>query len=201
MTRKIILIVIAILIIFCSVSAQMLKEYPAACDAYSKTKVKGNISLIVNKTLCDKLNTIGLEYDEISTIIKDENKDISYIYVNTSLINGIALEFASKIQNILETEICNYGIPIGNLIGLRVLSGKGAKIQFDILPAGATTYKYNNELLSSGINQTLHRIKIVFTTEIICMYPFHQCCFELENEIVIAETLIIGDVPDVIVQR
>ena len=200
MWRKKFLVFISLILLFIITTNSVFKQYPSACDNYTKTKVKGEVSQEINKLLFDEINQISYDYMDITSLINDEKTDISYIYVNSNLINGIALNMSSKIYSIIENKTNKLGIPIGNLLGFRLLSGKGGKISFDVIPTGAITYELKNELISSGINQTLHRIKLIFKTEILCMYPFHQCAFDLCNEIIISELLIVGKIPEVIFQ-
>lgn len=201
MRRKLIIILLIILLPLTSIFIKIYHTYPNTCDAYSITKVKGEASFVINKLLYNELNKINYNYDNITSITKDNNNNISYIYVNTELLNGIALNLNTKIKSSIESEQYFYEIPIGNLTGTYLLSGRGPKIKIHISPTNATIYKIENELTSSGINQTLHRIKIKFITDMICLYPFHDSNFTIENEIIIAETLIIGKIPEVVFQR
>ena len=79
-----------------------------------------------------------------------------------------------------------------------MLSSKGPEINVSIKPISIVEYKIKSEFIGEGINQTLHRISIVFNTVITCLAPFHESSVTIETEMVLSETLIIGKVPNTI---
>ena len=55
---------------------------------------------------------------------------------------------------------------------------------------------YATEFESTGINQTRHRIYIIVTTDIKLIVPLVSEEIRVTTNIPIAETIIIGDVPE-----
>ena len=54
----------------------------------------------------------------------------------------------------------------------------------------------SGEFREAGINQTLYKISFNVLTEVAIVFPFKYIEIPLECQTIIAETIIVGDVPD-----
>ena len=77
-----------------------------------------------------------------------------------------------------------------------MLAGLGPKIKVKIIPTGTVNIEFKTEFLSSGINQTRHRIYLEIKSKMGIVAPFVSQRVEVINEINIAETVLIGEVPE-----
>ena len=64
-----------------------------------------------------------------------------------------------------------------------------------IIPVGTVNTDYKTEFLSSGINQTRHRIYIEIKSEMSVVAPFTNEKVEVLTNVNVAETVLIGNVP------
>ncbi len=197
MKRKLMRLLLIILLVFIILILRFGKYYSESCDIYAKTAVKGDITRNVNTSIYETLNQHNIDYSEIAKIDRNTDNSISSITIDSIKINKIANELSSKIYDCIISKSHTYGIPLGNVLGYKYISGMGPKIPITIIPIGAANYKINSDFFGEGINQTVHRISIVFTTEIVCTVPFHKCNNLLEYEIILSETLIVGKIPQV----
>ena len=55
---------------------------------------------------------------------------------------------------------------------------------------------YKNELISAGINQTRHQIKLEVVVDIDILVPWDTMSTQVVSEALIAETIIVGKVPE-----
>ncbi len=67
---------------------------------------------------------------------------------------------------------------------MRVLTNENVKVEFC------------NEFISAGINQTKHLIKVKVTTALGVVLPVRGDLEDIVTEVPIAESVIVGDVPD-----
>ncbi len=93
----------------------------------------------------------------------------------------------------LDSEVTR--IPIGTLSGNYLLSGKGPGLKLRICPAEEVTVRLESEFTSAGMNQTTHRISAIITAEVSSSMPIYSFSTKVEFEFLIAETVIIGEVP------
>jgi len=61
---------------------------------------------------------------------------------------------------------------------------------------GSTTAKLRNAFTAAGINQTKHQILLDVTVQMSILLPGFRTSTQVSNEITVAETIIIGSVPD-----
>ena len=157
MKNKLRIIVFSILLVLVALIIQFARSYPKACNIYAETGIKGAVATEINKKISSKLNYNIDEYSQIAVINTREDGSISTIIIKTSIINNIALGLSAEIYNTISESNYQFGIPFGNAMGSKLLSGQGPNINIKIKPISATTHEIKSELLSSGINQTLHR--------------------------------------------
>ena len=84
----------------------------------------------------------------------------------------------------------------GSFTGFKLLSGKGPGVPIKISSIGNVVTDLKSEFTSQGINQTLHQIYLCVKTKISVMLPGCSCVSEFETKILIAETIIVGKVPN-----
>lgn len=139
--------------------------------------------------------TVG--YTDIIKTEKNAEGDIVLITADPLTVNelarGVVLLVQSRIQQAGEQGI---SIPIGTMSGITFLSGKGKSIRFKALPVGTASTTFVSDFKSMGINQTLHRISLQVSAEVTLVVPGMDIDVRTVTEIVIAESVIVGKVPD-----
>ena len=87
-------------------------------------------------------------------------------------------------------------IPLGTLSGNQFLNNRGPKIRIELDISSAVYSKISSEFISAGINQTLHRITLTISTDIYFIMPWYRSSGGYQTEFILAETIIVGKVPD-----
>ncbi len=166
-------------------------------EQYATSYCANKINAEINSVVLREISESGLTYDSIINISKDNEGKI--ISVGADMIEVSALK--SRLE-VAISEICdelgyNYlKIPIGNLVGKGVFYGKGFDITMKFRPVGYSDAKMRGELTSVGINQSIYRISFDAIARVGVVFPFRYIEMPVEVENVIAETVIIGTVPN-----
>ena len=79
--------------------------------------------------------------------------------------------------------------------GSSLLLGRGPDIPVDITMLSSSRVDFKNELVSAGINQTKHQMKLDVVIDIDVIMPWRTVSTQVVSEILIAETVIVGQVP------
>ena len=173
------------------------RVYEGITPIYNKLcedKAKSIATMISNEQASNVMKEHS--YDEMFFIEKDVNENVSMVKSNIIEINEITSDIALKIQNQLDKkERDNIFIPLGSFTGIRLISGKGPKVNLTISSTGVVETKLRSEFSSAGINQTLHRIYLNVKCEVGILTPYKVDSYTITNEVLLLENVIIGIVP------
>lgn len=142
-------------------------------------------------------NLGNVTYDSIVSEVFDENGKIVALRTNTRELNRISNDIAINIENnIANVDSGLLKIPIGLFFNAGILSGAGIKVRIKTAPLGDTKIDCISQFNSVGINQTRHRIILKVRTNFTIIAPVYVNDQYYEKEVVLAETILSGDIPD-----
>lgn len=119
------------------------------------------------------------------------------VSANVITINEIISDIPIKIQEELgKKENSKFNISMGNLIGSRLLSGRGPQIEIKMSTIGNLDTDLRSEFLEAGINQTLHKIYLQVECQVVILTPFDTIEEKIINQVLLAESVIVGTTPD-----
>lgn len=160
------------------------------CDIRAK-----NIALqVTNETVNEYIKNIT--YTSLMDIKQNNDGKIISMTANVTQMNKLTTDISAAIQErIKNLETNTIKIPLGSILNLGIFSGYGPNIKINIVPAGSVTAKFKSEFEQAGINQTRNRIYLEITTSMNIVAPFYADTQTYVDEIVVAETIIVGDIP------
>lgn len=153
---------------------------------------------ILNKILLSEIQELELSYSMFAHINYNQNGEISSIETDTVAINKFKASFAISVTKALE-KINQYSfyIRLGTLIGPEFLTERGPKIYFNVLSSEYVQTEILSRFEEAGINQTAHKILLEVSVNICCYFPGYTTSVNLQSELMLAETVIIGSVPNI----
>lgn len=170
-------------------------------EAVSAIKTKSIVNRIVNETINEKF---GNETSAGNLLITetDEEGSIEMVQSNTAAINNLISELLVELQDRYKNGEAGTDIevPIGSLIGSKILSQSGPTVELTIIPVAVSKIDFITEFESQGINQTKYKVYVVLSTEARVLAPFSMHHIEVESTILVAEAIILGKVPESFVQ-
>ena len=135
----------------------------------SRAKAIANASIM--RAIDAELKENAQDYTELVTLQKGEDGEISVVTSNIVKINQLKARISERVQENLTLDLIRVSIPLGNLIGGDIFSGRGPSISFKLLPYGSVVVDVANEFTSAGINQTLHRIVLTVSAGLSIVLP------------------------------
>ncbi|MEA4894491.1 MAG: sporulation protein YunB [Oscillospiraceae bacterium] len=154
------------------------------------------ITATINNKINEKMSEGQYTYDYFVTLQKDNTGKITAISANMSRINTLSSEILQDVIAATNSGDMNENIPLGNLLGSNLLLGRGPKIPIKITMLTSSFADFRNEIESAGINQVKHQIILEVTVQIDVMMPWQVMSTEVVSEVLIAETVLVGDVPN-----
>ena len=138
-----------------------------------------------------------LNYTDLVALEKDNNGKIIALKAKVIEMNQISSQIAAKMQELYSQINDAYvKIPIGNFTGNTLLAGRGPNIIVRIIPVGTVSTDFKTEFISTGINQTRHRIYLEIISKVRIVAPLTTKTIEVVNNVNVAETVLVGDVPN-----
>lgn len=165
--------------------------------AYSQYTARALAVGVINTAVIDEMQADKAEYAHLADVQYGPDGAVISVAADAVRIN----ELKSRLIRVIQDEVYdikeqNFSIPLGTLIGWNFLSGRGPRIPFRVIPTSSVTADIASELTESGINQTLHSILLTVEVKVSAIIPGYSSSVSVENEICIAQTVIVGKVPD-----
>ncbi|MCI8655758.1 MAG: sporulation protein YunB [Clostridia bacterium] len=135
-------------------------------------------------------------YNNMFSIEKDNNGNISMIKSNISEINEIISDIASLVQqsmnNAQENQI---KIPLGSFSGISLFSGTGPRVKMNVVLMGNVDTELKSEFIAKGINQTLHRVYLQIDCNVKVLSAYKDLNSHISNQVLLIENVIVGQIP------
>ncbi|MBQ8974286.1 MAG: sporulation protein YunB [Oscillospiraceae bacterium] len=159
--------------------------------------VTDEVSLIVNDVVEKQIQSGRLDYDKLVTVEKDGQGNIVALITNVANTNLLQTGITTQvIKGITDNFLTDLKIPAGNVIGGSLLYGRGPLIPVRLKSVTNVNAEFENTFSSAGINQTRHQIKLNVSVQVLVMIPGREIVSPVNTTVVIAETVIVGKVPD-----
>lgn len=164
--------------------------------SYADMEIKSRATTIINEKILEEY-TKEFNYDNIINVEKNNEGNITLLKADTLKMNRIACDVALATQKELKSASrIKISIPLGYVFNNNLIAFEGPKIPVFMEPVGYIETKYLSQFETAGINQTRHKIYVIVKTNIKVIVPTEKNEIEVKCEIPIAETIIVGEIPN-----
>ena len=176
-------------------------RYRTVIEDLAQTQVKNTTSDLTNDAIAKPIAVGNIAYDRIVFFEKDLEGRITALKTNMSEVNRLKTDILNIINDeILALDTSDIGIPLGSLFLPELLSGKGPAIPVHILSIRNSDANFVSHFSQAGINQTLHKLTMEVSIDVAVLVLGQTSSFTMSSEVVVAETVIVGDVPQTFLQ-
>lgn len=167
-----------------------------ALTALAEARIRSIAARAMNDAILESMGDESTYAQLIS--VRENGEKVYMLQANTRSMNILAADCAEAAQNRI-AEIGEQGIsvPLGTITGISFLSGKGPGIRVSFTPVGSVQSQFSSDLQDSGINQSLYRVNLKLTASVRLILPGVSQTIQVTAEAAIAESIIVGDVPEV----
>lgn len=186
-------LLLVIIIIF--LVMYFIKEITPTIKTLCDNRARAIALQVTNETINDFLKTV--DYDTLMQLRYNDEGKLIALNANIIEMNKLSSNISYNIQKkLLQVESVSVGVPIGKLLGWSIFSGYGPDIKVKLVPTGNVQAKFKTEFTSQGINQTKHTIYVQIDANVRTIAPFVSDTVSFTNYLAVAETIIIGDIPE-----
>ena len=176
-------------------------QYNDQIRTLAHTQVINATSDLINDSIDQQIISGNIQYDRIVYFEKDLNGRITALKTNMSEVNRLKTGILHLINDeILALDATDLGLAMGNLLFPEILSGKGPTIPVQIISIRNSDATFSSAFTNAGINQTLHQLSMHVVVDMSVLVLGKAESFSVNSQVVVAETIIVGDVPDTYLQ-
>ena len=199
--RKLLHLMLVVLIASSLGFLMLRSRYRDVIRDLAETQVKNTTSDLTNDAIAKQIAEGVIQYDRIVYFEKDLDGRITALKTNMSEINRLKTDILNLINDeILALDTSDIGIPLGSLFLPELFSGKGPAIPVHILSIRNSDAVFGSNFSQAGINQTLHQLTMLVSVDVAVLVLGQTSSFTVNSEVVVAETVIVGDVPSTFLQ-
>ena len=177
------------------------RKYNEPIRQLSHTQIMNATSDLINDAIDHQIENGDIHYDRIVYFEKDLSGRITALKTNMSEVNRLKTDTLNIINDeILALDSSDLGVPLGSLFLPEFLSGRGPLIPVQIISIRNSDASFQSRFTQAGINQTLHQITMSVLVDVTVLVLGQTEQFQVASEVVVAETIIVGDVPDTFFQ-
>jgi len=154
------------------------------------------VTVAINDAIQARLLDGSLAYRELVQLERDATGNITALTTDMSQINTLQAKITNDvIAEVSALSVTQMRVPLGNIIGGSLLSGRGPGVGFRVVTLGNPSATFTNEFSTAGINQTKHQIMLDIEIQVNILVPGHTTVETISTQMLVAETVIVGDVP------
>ena len=199
--RSVIRLILVLLLMTVILFLMVRSRYRDVIRELAETQVKNTTSDLTNDAIAKQIAEGIIQYDRIVYFEKDLDGRITALKTNMSEVNRLKTDILNIINDeILSLDTSDIGIPIGSLFLPEFLSGRGPTIPVHILSIRNSDATFASDFSQAGINQTLHQLAMEVSVDVAVLVLGQTSSFTITSEVVVAETVIVGSVPNTFLQ-
>ena len=193
---------ICLVVVICVVLFAIFRiRYRDVIRTLSQTQVRNSTSDLINDAIDRQIETGNIQYDRIVYFEKDLEGRITALKTNMSEVNRLKTDILNIINDeILALDTSDIGIPLGSLFFPELLSGRGPVIPVSIISIRNSDASFESRFTEAGINQTLQQLTMTVSVDVAILVLGATELFTVSSQVVVAETIIVGQVPDTFFQ-
>lgn len=174
-------------------------------DEYTSANITAELVDGINNAVLKILsdNDAYQNYDNFIEISVGSDGNVSLINVNMLMVNLLLCDLTEKTQinvnNLCKEKI--YNVPFYAITGSLMLAQLGKNIEIEVKPIGHVECKLSSKFDGVSVNQTRHSIFVDITARVKMILPLYVKDLYVSTKIVVAESVIVGKVPEVYLQN
>ena len=152
----------------------------------------------VNEAVILMMTRGNYDYDYFVDLGVGSDGQVASLNANMSRINAFSSALMDYVSQ-LDRKKLNIHIPLGNLTGSSLLLGRGPDVVVQMIMLTSPHIEFRSALDAAGINQTEHRLFLDVVVDIDVLVPWGTISTQAVTQVLIAQTVIVGRVPNLYV--
>lgn len=134
------------------------------------------------------------------TVEKEGGGQVSLVSADQERLNRLRAGVLERLSHSLKGRVTVY-VPVGSLTGVGLLNGRGFPVPIKMQMEGSAVVEFSTEFTGAGLNQTCHRLVMTVRARAYSPSKRFETSVETEAATVLAETMVVGEVPKVNMEK
>lgn len=142
-----------------------------------------------------------LEADQTPFVTVERGSDgqVSMVSADQERLNRLRAGVLERLSSSLKgrATVC---VPVGSLTGVGLFNGRGFPVPVKLQLEGSAVVEFSTDFTGAGLNQTCHRLVMTVRARAYSPSKLFETSVETEAATVLAETMVVGEVPELNLQ-
>lgn len=134
------------------------------------------------------------------TVERESGGKVSMVSANQERLNSLRAGVLERLSRSLKGKVTAY-VPVGSLTGVGLFNGRGFPVPVKLQLEGSAVVEFSTEFTEAGLNQTCHRLVMTVRARAYSASRRFETSVETEAATVLAETMVVGEVPRLNMQK
>ena len=176
--KRALLLVLFLLAALLALAIVAMTHLKPVLTSLATARVSNTVNGIVTAAVNETIYSGGVDYDQLISFEKDNEGKITAVKSNMAEFNRLQSAIIDEVlEKLSEVTTKELSVPVGTLVG-------------------SSSAHFENAFTSAGINQTKHQIYLVVDVYVSILLPGFSTTTKFSNTYSVAETVIVGSVPD-----
>lgn len=163
-------------------------------------KVENDAAGVINDAIESVVEAGKVDYNSLITLEKDGNGTVTVLKTNMAAVNQLKYDILNAVsERILDLSSEKITLPAGSIFFPELFSGRGPDIPIRLAALRSSSAQLESQFSDAGINQTRHEIIVVVSIDVTIVTPAGNVSVPVSSNAVVAETIIVGSVPETFV--
>ena len=195
--QRLALVCFAVALVLIALFLVILFHLRSVLSGLAVTRVSNTVTRVVTAAVNDTISSGAIQYSDLITFEKNGQGQITAMETDMAAFNRVQAAIVDDVLSRLsEVSTTDLAIPLGTLTGSALLAGRGPVFRVRMQFVGSSNASFENEFTEAGINQTKHRIILNVDVSVSILLPGFSTYTKVSNRFTVAETIIVGTVPD-----
>jgi sporulation protein YunB len=177
-------------------------QFKPVIESVTVNEAKMESVNIINHVVLTEINHNPASYQNLILVNRDAAGRVLSVTTDVAKMNRLKAQVISSVQQSLNGNTdSTVQVPLGTLLGSNLLHGIGPNIPMRLTLSGNISAEFQSTFESAGINQTRHRITLNVGASVYSFLPGFDTTTEVTTSVLIAETVIVGTVPTVVMGK
>ena len=165
------MVVLLLLALLVPMAVMRMRLFPMV-EELAVTRVTNQTARLINDAIDAQIRDGVVDYSNMVLLEKDDTGAVTALKTNISEMNALKTRILDTVnEEILQLNVEEIGVPIGNLLVPALFSGRGPYLPVKVLTVRSSEAAFSNQFTQAGINQTLHQIIMTITIDMTIVTP------------------------------